>query len=98
VRNAIEIAVLYCRETLPLRNKFHSSELLLWLIASGLPMPQSNISQKDKTIVGECPRCPNCGRGMRLYCIEPTDTHRHDHRIFSCSECAQQKTVFVQRE
>jgi hypothetical protein len=35
VRNVIEIAVLYCRETLPFRNKFHSSELLRWLIASG---------------------------------------------------------------
>jgi len=42
--------------------------------------------------------CPNCGRGMWLYCVQSTDAPGHEQRVFSCSECAQQKTVLVKQE
>jgi hypothetical protein len=61
-------------------------------------MPQSDLFKPPKQPVGELPPCPNCGRGMWLYCIERTDTPGHDRRIFSCSECAQQKTILVNYE
>jgi hypothetical protein len=46
--------------------------------------------------VVEQPLCPNCGRGMWLYCVERASTPAH--LIFSCSECAQHKTVVVKYE
>ena len=46
----------------------------------------------------EQPLCPNCGRGMWLYCVQPTAAPHHEQRIFSCSECAQQKTILVNHE
>ena len=63
----------------------------------GVPLPHSGLFKSPEQLVGE-PPCPNCGRGMWLYRIEPTHTPGHDQRTFSCSECAQQKTVFVKYE
>jgi hypothetical protein len=61
-------------------------------------MLQSVLSKTVEQSVAEQPLCPNCGRGMWLYCVQSTDAPGHEQRVFSCSECAQQKTVLVKQE
>ena len=62
---------------------------------SSVPMLQSGLFKPPEQPAVERPPCPNCGRTMWLYRVQPIDMLGHEQRIFSCSECAQQKTVFV---
>ena len=61
-------------------------------------MLQPVLSKTLEQPVAEQPLCPNCGRGMRLYCVQSTDAPDYEQRVFSCSECAQQKTILVKHE
>ena len=65
---------------------------------SGCPVPQSDLFKLSEQPVREPPPCPNCGRAMWLYSIKGTGTPGRDLLTFSCSECAQQQTAFVERE
>ena len=60
-------------------------------------MLQPDLAKTVEQPVAEQPLCPNCGRGMWLYCVQPAAAG-HEKRVFSCSECAQQKTILVKRE
>lgn len=60
-------------------------------------MLPSDLFRTPEGFVGEEPLCPNCGRGMWLYSVQPIASGR-EQRIFSCSECAQQKTLLVKHE
>ena len=76
---------------------------LFWFVwnnrqRSSVPMPQPVLFETLERPVAEQPLCPNCGRGMRFYCVEPTDARGHEQRVFSCPECAQQKTILVKHE
>ena len=55
-------------------------------------MPQFNLFKSSEQPVAKTPACPNCGRAMRLYDISRTGTPGCKRLIFSCSECAQQRT------
>ena len=61
-------------------------------------MLQPVLSKTLEQPVAEQPLCPNCGRGMRLYFVQSTDAPGCEQRVFSCSECAQQKTILVKHE
>ena len=64
-------------------------------IAVGEPDPPLHLTPQDDQLMSER---RNCGRGMRFYCVEPTDARGHEQRVFSCPECAQQKTILVKHE
>ena len=61
-------------------------------------MPQFNLFKSSEQPVAKTPACPNCGRAMRLYDISRTGTPGCKRLIFSCSECAQQRTALVEYE
>ena len=61
-------------------------------------MPQFNLFKSSEEPVGKTPACPNCGRAMRLYDISRTGSPGCKRLIFSCSECAQQRTALVEYE
>ena len=61
-------------------------------------MPQFNLFNSSEEPVAKTPACPNCGRAMRLYDISPIATPGCKRLIFSCSECAQQRTALVEYE
>ena len=61
-------------------------------------MPQFNLFNSSEEPVGKTPACPNCGRAMRLYDILRTGPPGCKRLIFSCSECAQQRTALVEQE
>ena len=60
-------------------------------------MPQFNLFKSSEQPVAKTPACPNCGRAMRLYDISRS-TPGCKRLIFSCSECAQQRTALVEYE
>ena len=43
-------------------------------------MLQSVLSKTPEQTVAERPLCPNCGRGMRLYCVQPIDAPDYEER------------------
>ena len=61
-------------------------------------MPQFNLFNSSEQPVAKTPTCPNCGRAMRLYDISRTGSPGCKRLIFSCSECAQQRTALVEHE
>ena len=61
-------------------------------------MPQFNLFKSSEEPVAKTPACPNCGRAMRLYDISRTGPPGCKRLIFSCSECAQQRTALVEHE
>ena len=61
-------------------------------------MPQFNLFKSSEEPVGKTPACPNCGQAMWLYDVSRTGTPGCKRLIFSCSECAQQRTALVEYE
>jgi len=56
-------------------------------------MPQSHIHAPSKRI--DHPPCPECGSGMWLARIEPTDKADYDQRTFECPRCEHSETIMV---